>query len=163
MRPELEIEGAAHLGVDIGCAGMGFVRFALGAQAEHVDFVFDGGVAEVNAGEDKVAAHTDLLGDALLAGRDVELRLHLECAAHDGRLRFDGEVEEVANLAGGDIDVEIDDVAFAFDVDDGAGAGELRAAKGGRNGLQDRCRRWCRRRWRGSASSKAQDGLLYPG
>ena len=102
----------------------------------------------MNAHEDKGAAHADFLRDAFLAGRDVELRFHLEGAAHDRGLGFDGEVEEVADLTGGDVDVEIDDVAFAFDIDDGAGAGEAGAAEFGRDWIE-----------RGVAAGAVDDGV----
>jgi len=53
-----------------------------------------------------------------------------------GGLRLYGEVEEVLYLAGGDVDIKIDDVAFALDVDHRARAGELRAAESSCDGLQ---------------------------
>jgi len=135
---EGEVDG--HLGGDFGlevaAGGFGVAGVALGAHGERVDAVLELGVGELDTLDVDFAGELDFLYDADVAGRDVELGVEVDVAAHDGRLGFHAEGKQVFDTAAGHVDGELDVVTLAVDADDGSMGGEVRVKEGGLDGIE---------------------------
>jgi hypothetical protein len=132
-----EVDG--HVGGDFGFAvaavGLDVLGLALGAHTETVDAVLEFGAGELDALDVEFAVELKLMGDAHVAGRDVEPGLEVHGTTHDG-CGLHGELEHVFDAAVGHVDGEGDVVTLAFDAHDGALAAEAGVTEGGLDGIE---------------------------
>ncbi len=130
-----------HLGGDFGfevAAGcFGVSGMALGTHAEGVDTVLQLGVGELDGLDVDLSGELHLLDNADIAGRDMQFGVEGDVAAHDGRLGFHAEFEQIFDTAVRHEDGEVDVVALAVDIDDGTLGAEVGVKECGLNRGED--------------------------
>src|SRR5215467_11424180 len=94
----------------------GLFTLAPGPQAHHIHFILHLWIAEVNLSQHKVAFQSQSFRYAFFAVANMQLGSRVDDAGQNGWLCLDSEIEKILNLAPGNIHVEVDRVAAAFDV-----------------------------------------------